>query len=86
MAQAKHGSDIENTQDNLLNKAQVEFHSVINTFILPLCDSRGNLKLVKKPSMNTALVSYVENGKNSPCLYFSRAFPETAIQHHFVIR
>lgn len=70
MAQAKHGSDIENTQDDLLNKAQVEFHSVINTFILPLCDSRGNLKLVKKPSMNTALVSYVENGKNSPCLYF----------------
>ena len=36
MAQAKHGSDIENTQDDLLNKAQVEFHSVINTFILPL--------------------------------------------------
>ena len=24
MAQAKHGSDIENTQDDLLNKAQVK--------------------------------------------------------------
>ena len=76
MAQAKHGSDIENTQDDLLNKAQVEFHSVINTFILPLCDSRGNLKLVKKPSMNTALVSYVERKEQSLLVFFPVHFPK----------
>ena len=79
MAQAKHASDIENTQDSLLKKAQAEFRSVVNTFILPLCDPRGNLRLVVKPSTNTTLVSYEEIKKGNSWLRF---FPCIAQNGH----
>ena len=38
--------------------AQKEFYEVIESFILPLCDTRGKLKLKDKPSKTNSLVSF----------------------------
>ena len=45
--------------------AQKEFYEVIESFILPLCDTRGKLKLKDKPSKTNSLVSFDcdEDGK-----------------------
>ena len=47
MAQTKSATEMKKaTESKLLEKAQKEFYSVVNTFILPLCDPRGTLKPV----------------------------------------
>ena len=59
MAQTKSATEMKKaTESKLLEKAQKEFYSVVNTFILPLCDPRGTLKLENRPEKNSSLVSF----------------------------
>lgn len=50
--------------------AQNEFKEIIRAYILPLLDTRGNLKLREKPCINTELISIQQNDLGQSTMYF----------------
>lgn len=80
MAQTKSATEMKKaTESKLLEKAQKEFYSVVNTFILPLCDPRGTLKLENRPEKNSSLVSFYYDQNKISCLRF---FPCVSTNNH----
>lgn len=50
--------------------AQNEFKDIISTYILPLLDTRGSLKLGNKPCVNSELISVFQNSLGQSTIHF----------------
>lgn len=75
MAQTKSTTEMKKaTGSKLLEKAQKEFYSVVNTFILPLCDPRGTLKLENRPEKTLPWFPFTTIKIKFHVCAFSRAF------------